>query len=109
MEVGKLNKRLTIRTYGASTPTEFGGSVMSAPTDYETWGSAKQLSQYETLSNGLKMGEASFRFTFRYQQGTKITQRNEVLYLGRVFRISSIINEDEKNFYITVLGTERSN
>lgn len=109
MEIGKLNRRITIRSYAASTETAYGGVTRSAPVDYNTWAKANRLSQSEVLANGLKLGEAVYRFGIRYQDATKVTQRNEIIYEGKTFRVLSVINIDEANFYTEVIASERTN
>ena len=109
MNFGKLNKRVKIRTFAADTATVYGGTTKGAATDVETWASVSQLSQSETLLNGLKLGEANFEITFRYIPASAITQRNELIYNGVNLRISSIIDVDEDNSMIRVMATERTN
>jgi len=108
-EIGKMNRRVTLRTYAASTATDFGGVTRSNPVDYETWAKVVRLSQSEIMANGLKLGEAAYKVVLRYQDGMKVTQRNEILYNGKTLRVLSVINLHEANFYIEVIAVERTN
>jgi len=109
MNIGKLNRRITYTTFAASTPTSTGGYTKGAETDVDTWCSAKQLSQSESLNNGLQLGQASYEFTFRYEQGTNITQAVKLTYESREFRVISIIEVDEYKRVVKVLANERTN
>ena len=109
MEIGKLNRRVTYTVYAANTPNEYGGYELGAGTSTETWCKAKPLSQTETLLNGLQMGQRAIEFTFRYEQGTNITQRVTLTYEGREFRVTQILEIDENKRVVKVLAYERSN
>ncbi len=109
MEIGKLNRRITYTTFAASTPTAIGGTTKGAGTDTITWCSAKPLSQKETLLNGLKLGQRAIQFTFRYEQGTNITQAVELTYETRTFKVISILEIDENKRVVKVLANERTN
>lgn len=109
MEIGKLNRRITYTTFAASTPTATGGYTKGAATNVETWCMAKPLSQSESLSNGLQLGQRGYEFTFRYEQGTNITQEVELTYETRSFRVVSVLEIDENKRVVKVLANERTN
>jgi head-tail adaptor len=109
MNIGSLNRRITYTVFAASTPTATGGYTKGAGTDATTWCSAKPLSQSESLNNGLQLGQAAYEFTFRYEQGTNITQAVELTYETRTFRVISIIEIDENKRVVKILANERTN
>lgn len=109
MEIGRLNRRIKYTTYASGTSTATGGYTKGAATDVSTWCGAKQLSQSESLVNGLQLGQAAYEFTFRYEQGTNINQNVELTYETRTFRVISIIEIDENKRVIKVLANERTN
>jgi head-tail adaptor len=109
MEIGKLNRRIIYTTYAASTPTATGGSTKGAATNTTTWCSATPLSQSKVLLNGLQLGQAAYEFTFRYEQGTNITQAVTLTYESRTFSVSSILEIDENKRVVKVLASERTN
>jgi head-tail adaptor len=109
MEIGKLNRRITYTVFAASSPTATGGSTKGAGTPTTTWCSARPLSQSESLLNGLQLGQSSYEFTFRYEQGTNITQAVQLTYETRTFKVSSIIEIDEDKRVVKVLAHERTN
>ena len=109
MNIGKLNRRITYTVFAASTPTATGGYTKGVGTDTETWCMAKPLSQTESLSNGLQLGQRALEFTFRYEQGTNITQEVELTYENRKFKVISILEIDENKRVVKVLANERTN
>lgn len=109
MEIGKLNRRITYTVFAASSATATGGYAKGAGTDTITWCMAKPLSQQESLINGLQLGQRGMEFTFRYEQGTNITQEVELTYETRTFRVISILEIDENKRVVKVLANERTN
>ena len=109
MEIGKLNRRITIHSFGANVADGFGGFTKGTETTAETWCSAKGLSMGESLLNGLLIGQANYEFTFRYEKGNEITQQNKITYEGRDFRIRSVLEQDENKRIVKVLASERTN
>ena len=108
MEFGKLNRRITITSYGANTPTATGGYTKGAETTVETWCSAKPLSQKESLLNGLQLGQGAIQFTFRYEKGTTISQQTKLTYGNIDFRVISVLEIDENKRVVKVLANERT-
>ena len=109
MNIGRLNRRVTYTTFAASTPTATGGYTKGAGTPVTTWCGAKPLSQSESLVNGLQLGQRALEFTFRYEQGTNITQEVELTYETRKFKVISILEIDENKRIVKVLANERTN
>lgn len=107
MNTGKLNRRITIVTPGAMTPTTIGGFTQGVTTTRTTWCSARQLSMAESLSYGLETSTASYRFSFLYYAADDITRVKELTFNGRSFRIVSVENVDEAKQQITVIANER--
>lgn len=109
MNIGALNKRITVTTPGALTSDGMGGYTSAAVTTRETWCSAKQLSQRETLLYGLMVGSASYKFTLLYNPASDITQQNKLIYESRNFRIISINEVDESDSLIEIIANEQTN
>lgn len=108
MEIGKLNRRITITSYAANSATSTGGYTKGAATEVETWCGAKPLSQKESLLNGLQLGQASYEFIFRYEKGTTISQQTLLTYESRSFRVISVLEIDENKRIVKVLANERT-
>jgi head-tail adaptor len=109
MEIGRLNRRITYTVFAANTGTATGGYTKGAGTDTTTWCMAKPLSQSESLVNGLQLGQRAMEFTFRYEQGTNITQEVGLTYETRTFKVISILEIDEDKRVVKVLANERTN
>lgn len=109
MEIGKLNRRITIVTNGAKTTDGIGGYTYAAATTTDTWCSAKHLNQRENLSYGLEMGTASYKFTFRYEAGKALSQVKKLIYESRNFRIIGVNELDENKTFIEVIANEETN
>jgi len=107
MNTGKLNRRITIVTKGAMTPTTIGGFTEGVGSTKNTWCSAKQLSMAESLSYGLETSVATFRFSFLYYAVDEVTRIKELTFEGRTFRIVSVENVDEVKNVITLIANER--
>jgi len=108
MEIGKLNRRITVTSYGANTSTATGGYTKGAATDVDTWCHAKPLSQKESLINGLQIGQRAYEFTFRYEKGNEVSQQTDLTYESRNFRVISILEIDEYKRVVKVLANERT-
>lgn len=109
MEIGKLNRRITITTYAASSETPSGGTTKGASSTSDTWCSAKPLAQKESVLYGLKIGQRGYKFGFRYEAGVDIGQTNELTYESRRFRVIQVLEIDEAKRMIIVIANERTN
>ncbi|NIA28715.1 MAG: head-tail adaptor protein [Actinobacteria bacterium] len=104
MNIGKLNRRLTIVSPGALTDDNIGGFTAAASTSVETWTKKRQLSMKEQLLYGLESGTISFEFTIRYQNGKDLAQHNSLVFEGQALRIISIIHENKTSTKIIADG-----
>ncbi len=109
MNLGKLNKRITIVTRGTLTKDGFVGYTESAETQLVVWGGSKQLSMHEKLQYGLQVGQAAYIFTFRYMTAKNITQANELIYEGDRYRVISINNIEEDKTIIEIVANTQTN
>lgn len=109
MNIGALNRRITVTTPGALTSDGMGGYTSAAVTTRDTWCSAKQLSQYETLQYGLMVGAASYKFNLLYNPSAAITQQNKLIYESRNFRIVAINELNEDKTLIEIIANEQTN
>ena len=109
MNIGKLNRRISITSYGANVATATGGYTKGAATTVETWCSAKPLSQKESLLNGLQVGQRNYEFVFRYEKGITVNQETKLTYENRSFKVVSILELNESKREVRVLANERTN
>jgi SPP1 family predicted phage head-tail adaptor len=109
MNTGKLNRRITIVSPGTMTPTTIGGFTEGTKTQRNTWCSARQLSMYERLTHGLEESNAAYIFSFLYDSVKSITNKYELIYEGRTFRIVSILEMNEEKREVSIIANERIN
>lgn len=109
MNIGSLNRRITVTNYGTPTVTDIGGAVKGAATSFETWCNAKPLSQSEQIRNGLQLGESTYKFTFRYEKGNEVTQATDLTFDSVKFRVASILDINEAYRVVEVLAAKRTN
>jgi SPP1 family predicted phage head-tail adaptor len=105
MQIGKLNKRVTIKTV-TRTADGLGGFTEVASTVKETWAAVRPLSAKETLSYGLELGDRTAEITLRYD-GT-ITQTQYIEFGSRAYRIKSVMSPDERRHEYVLICTERT-
>jgi SPP1 family predicted phage head-tail adaptor len=105
MRIGKLNKRVTIKTV-TRTADGLGGYTETISTVKETWAGIRPLSAKETLSYGLELGDRTAEIRLRFD-GT-VNQTNYIEFGSRVYRIKSVVNPDEGNREYVLICTERT-
>lgn len=108
MKIGQLNKRITIVTPGTLTSDGFGGFTSGANTEADVWCSAERLNQRESLSYGLEVGAASYKFTFIWLTVT-LTQQKKLKYQGNTYRIISVIDLMDDNKTVEVIANIQTN
>jgi len=95
MDVGRLNKRLTLRT---NTPTtdDGGGLVDSFANTITVWGSLEPIRSFERMRAGGIDATATHMTRLRYN--SRVTPDDQVTYDGRTFNIiGAPVNVDEAN------------
>ena len=105
MQIGRLNKRVIIKTV-SRTADGFGGFTETESTVKETWAQVRPLSAKESLSYGLELGDRANEITVRLDGA--LNQTNFFTFGSRIYRIRSIINPDEGNWIYKLICTERT-
>ena len=94
MKAGDLRHRITIQQL-AEAENDMG-DIVQVWTDFAiVWASVEPLSGREYLSAQQVTSETSGRIRMRYKAGVMATMR--VLFGGRIYRILSVINPEERN------------
>lgn len=107
MRIGKLNKRITINTVTRTAATDgMGGYTETTAKVKDTWARIRPLTNSETLTYGVELGQRMVEITLRYD--TMLDQTNTIVFGSRTFRVRSVINKDEFNHEITILASERT-
>lgn len=104
MEIGKLNKRITINKISrVASGTGWTETITKVK---DTWAHVRPISHGETLSFGLELGQRNIEFTIRYDG--ELDQTNQIVFGSRTFRVKSVINTDEANREVKILAVERT-
>lgn len=105
MQIGKLNKRVTIKDV-TRTADGLGGYTETETNVRETWASVFPFNGREQLNYGLELGERTYEITLRYN-GT-LDQTNIIEYNSKRLRINSVVITDEANWEYRLICTERT-
>ena len=105
MNIGKLNKRITIQENVTSTSDE--GMEINEWQDFKkSWASIEPLSlKYrEFMSAQALNSEITINVKIRYTQG--ITPKMRVVFGNRIFEIIAVINPSEANIELNLMCKE---
>lgn len=113
MNFGRLNKRLEIVGVATSVSDGMGGKTTTRETVKTTWGSLRPFSARENLVYGLDVGSRNFECKLRWDLNYPIDQTNKIKFTDkrnnvRMFRITSVIDTDERGHEVTLIITERT-
>lgn len=101
MDIGKLNKRITIQELSKITDDE--GYVKEEWFDYKTvWAYCKPHSANEYYKANAVNSKASIKFNIRYCRGLDTSMR--IKYNNKFYDILSVENVDEANREMWLLG-----
>lgn len=101
MDIGKLNKRITIQVFSKTTDDE--GYIKEEWADYKTvWAHCKPHSANEYYKANAINSKASIKFNIRYCKGLDTSMR--IKYKDKFYNILSIENVDESNIEMWILG-----
>lgn len=106
MRAGRLNKKITIQqaTDGRST----SGAVEPTWSTYAVaWASVEPATGREFEDSDQVNAEASIKFRIRYKSG--ITNKMRISWDGRVFDITAVLNQYERNREIIIMAVEDVN
>lgn len=100
---GHFNKRIAIQSEVGGTDQD-GYAIDGWSTVKNVWAMVKPLSGREYVQSKTTNSETITRFVIRYTKG--LTTKMRIVYGGRVFQIDSILNDDEQNKTLTLIGIE---
>lgn len=95
-----FTKRIELVTIEEAAGPEAHGSVEVLFS--KVWADIKTMKGSEVQTLGLSGHELSSRFIIRYMEG--ITPDMQIRYKGNLYDIHSIVNDDEQNRTITMIG-----
>lgn len=102
--IGKLNKRITIKTINAVSDG-YGGFVESLTTIGTYWANIVPLSSSERFENSLNTIRSTYEIRLRKDSVTP-TKRQRIEYGSSVFEINSIKEENLDDRYWVLRVTE---
>lgn len=103
MQVGKMNRRITLRT-NARTPDGMGGYT-NTPTDAGPyWAHIEPLEGREMIEAMQTGMQRPHRITMRYRAG--LIGSTLVIYEGRTFDVKSVVDPDEKHEQLVITADE---
>ncbi len=105
MNIGKMNKRITIQT-ATDAQDSFNSATETWADTVTLWGNINPLSGKEYNANAQTESETTHVITVRYKSG--ITTKNRIKYGSRYFDIENVININESNQWLEMMCTERT-
>lgn len=101
---GKFNKRITIVGEIEGLKDEDGYPISGEGEIATVWAIVKPVSSRDYFTAKATQSENIMQFTFRYRQG--IESDMSIIYRDSKYEIESIINDEEANRTLTVMGKE---
>lgn len=105
MRAGRLKSLIEIQRY-TTTKNMVGEVKQSWNTLLNTRAEIKPLTAKEIFASNMNVSEVTHKITIRYEVEIKSTDR--IVYNGRFFDITGVINIDEQNTVIEILTKENN-
>lgn len=107
MRAGELRRRVTIQQRVTTQDTFGGQSQTWADFAAHVPAAIEPLSGRELMTAQSTQSEVSHRITIRYLPG--VTAAMRIVYQGRYFNISAVMNIEERNREMQILASEGLN
>lgn len=104
--IGKLRERIGIYSY-TEAKDEYGQPVRNYALSYTVWASYKSLNGSEGFETKEKTARRFAEFKIRVE-GVTINEAYRIEYRGETFNITSIAEDEYRDFY-TILATSKDN
>lgn len=104
MRAGDLRHQIVIQRY-TETSNDFGEMVQEWATLSTQRASVNPISGKDIFSGAVLVNETTHKVFMRYV--TDIKPNDRVLFDGRIFNITAVINKDEKNVSLELLCKEQ--
>ena len=111
MNAGTLSRRISIQTQ-STTPDAFGQPVQVWTTAYQCWASIDVQSSQLIYSTAEFVSKVTHRITCRwtssfvFQPNQQITYLDQSLGITHTYVIQAVINDNQANVSVTLLGYE---
>lgn len=103
MRIGELRKQISFQSEQMIADGA-GGYALTWVTVLTAWGEIEPLHGDKRYVDGHLQVEATHKVTLRYQSG--LTADMRIIYGSRVFKILSLLNQDERNQWLEVMVVE---
>jgi SPP1 family predicted phage head-tail adaptor len=104
MKAGKLRHKIIVQQY--TDGTNDNGYPEKTWTDFVTlWANIQPLRGKEYFAAKTEHSEVSHTIIYRYYPG--VTSDMRIKYGNRYFDIESVINADERNYELQIMGVEK--
>ncbi|WP_371017387.1 phage head closure protein [Pseudalkalibacillus sp. JSM 102089] len=100
---GKYNKRISIQVKGEGKDKD-GYPIKDWQDVVKVWANVRTISAKEYFQSKQMKSEKTAQFQFRYREGLHEDMR--IVYKDRNYEIESIINDNEENITLTIIGIE---
>lgn len=102
MEVGKLNRRVIIKTWGSDQDIG-GGVIPKVLSAYIIWAQVEDRNGSMYLGEQQRQWAYDYKVTFRYEKSRVVTSTMTIDYDGKQLAINSIsyFNEGNRKYCIT--------
>lgn len=104
LNAAELNKKIKFQSKSGATVDSEGYNVPGEIVEIPVWAKVKTLQSKEYFNAKATQSENTTVFVIRYRKD--IDEDMKILLNDRVFEIVSLINDDEKNITITIIGRE---
>lgn len=103
---GDFNKRIQLQAIGEGGFDADGYPIEAQPVFQALWAMVKPVSAQEYTKEKANQTENITRFVIRYRRNLLVDDSMVIVYKGRTFEIESVINDDEQDLTLTIIGRE---
>ena len=102
MNAGQFNKRIILQSETEGGIDEFGYPLEPIVKELKLWAMVKPVKYTEYFESKTTQSENITRFVIRYRDGVDSTMT--IFYKDQIYEIESIINDNEENKTLTLMG-----
>ena len=102
MNAGNFNKKIELQKVTEGGIDEFGYPTEPTIVTLKLWAMVKPIKYNEYFESKATQSENITRFVIRYREGVDSTM--SILYKGETYEIEEIINDNEENKTLTLMG-----
>lgn len=100
-----MRHRITVQT--PTETNELGERVITWTDLIETWAEILPVQGNERFLDHQRYADVTHRVRMRWLAGVTLTPKQRLVFAGRVFEITAVLNVEERNRELIVMCTER--